>query len=287
MVVPRYLEMESRLLWMAKFNHTIYNRGRPISKHSEHGLNIVSMDNNVGRESYVFLHHIIENYDHLENVLVFCQAHEQALENQMHDLVYAKKDFQLFEDGSKAFAFIRSDCLPIEFGLGLQVEKERGIRTVMSKTRGIDGNLFQRYPDKHLKQTSSTRFFRNVLEYLFDYPIPDQKIVELRNKFGGFQYVPKGCFAVTREAIWSRSIDFYRKIIKYVSHSSNPAEGYLFERAWPFVFNVSCAVSDPFSCQLTGDHCNCTYSEECTRNILFECFHNRCKSKDPSEFGYE
>ena len=66
-VVARYNE---DIAWLTPvMDHcVIYNKGSPLDLTNEIPLQ------NVGRESHTYLHHIIENYDTLTDIVIFTQA---------------------------------------------------------------------------------------------------------------------------------------------------------------------------------------------------------------------
>ena len=57
------------------------------------------------------------------------------------------------------------------------------------------------------------------------------------NKYG--RYVKFGaCFTVHRNDIHSRSLDYYKQMIKQLENSHNPEVGHFFERSWYYIFNL-------------------------------------------------
>lgn len=70
LVVARWNE---DVAWCAEYPHTIYDKGgAPLDMT---GLNIVKLDENPRhRESHTYLHHIIHNYDNLDDFTTFCQG---------------------------------------------------------------------------------------------------------------------------------------------------------------------------------------------------------------------
>ena len=77
-VICRYLENITHLGWLEAYPHAIYDRGENLPDNSS--LNIISHHRNVGRESYIYLEHIINNYDNLANITIFSQAMMDQLE---------------------------------------------------------------------------------------------------------------------------------------------------------------------------------------------------------------
>ena len=76
-VIARHREGVSHLQWLRDYPHVIYNRGGDRA-FKEEGywlpLKHVHFERNVGRESFIYLSHIIDNYDRLANITVFSQV---------------------------------------------------------------------------------------------------------------------------------------------------------------------------------------------------------------------
>lgn len=69
------------------------------------------------------------------------------------------------------------------------------------------------------------------------------------------QFVPQGCFAVSRANILSQPIEFYIKLISSgnLNTLNNPIIGHIFERSWARIMNSECEWKIPWCC-----HTNCT-----------------------------
>ena len=80
-ILARYSEQLDHLDWLTKYTHTIYNRGKDIEVPFK--LNEVKVYTNFGKESFIYLDHIIEHYDNLAEIMVFSQA-SQDFGNQPH-----------------------------------------------------------------------------------------------------------------------------------------------------------------------------------------------------------
>jgi hypothetical protein len=80
-IVARYNE---NIDWLKSILNycVIYNKGRKLNIQNE-----IMLDN-IGRESHTYLHHIIQNYDQLEDVLVFTQANISDHCNCGNDVSY-------------------------------------------------------------------------------------------------------------------------------------------------------------------------------------------------------
>jgi hypothetical protein len=47
---------------------------------------------------------------------------------------------------------------------------------------------------------------------------------------------PNAIFAVKRERIINKPVEYYQKLIEEVNHHINPSEGHFFERSWFYIF---------------------------------------------------
>lgn len=96
LVVARYNEPINEIDWIRDYPHVLYNRGRALYDHKPWNdslpLNIVDLTQyaNCGRESYIYLSHIIHNYHQLANLNIFSTAYQEIT----HTKVYTNKNFQ-------------------------------------------------------------------------------------------------------------------------------------------------------------------------------------------------
>ena len=49
-------------------------------------------------------------------------------------------------------------------------------------------------------------------------------------------YFGGAIFAVSRSNILKNDLNFYKKMLKYVSHDIDPMEGHFIERSWYYIF---------------------------------------------------
>ena len=89
LVIARYNEDVS---WTTVIDNpdivcTIYNKGQPIN------LPYVQLPN-IGRESHTYLHHIIENYNNLADVTVFCQGDSVFHSPKFMELIHSADQFE-------------------------------------------------------------------------------------------------------------------------------------------------------------------------------------------------
>jgi hypothetical protein len=45
-----------------------------------------------------------------------------------------------------------------------------------------------------------------------------------------------GLFAVRKDVILNRTIEYYKNLLSQVNHHINPAEGHFLERSWYYIF---------------------------------------------------
>jgi hypothetical protein len=201
-VVSRFRESLESLCILKDYNHVVYNRGE-ASTLKQCGFHVKERTENVGRESYVYLSHIIDHYDHLPPAIVFLQG----------DVKELRKDLAvLFDTGqvtlppkSDGFAFLYSKC-------------------TSSRKASHIAELTKRYGP------AVKDLLLNGHEKLLDVSIANPR-------YSGFGY-----FIVTRDAILRRPKSFYLKLARLIGDRNDPFEGHFFERAWAEVFLSQCAM---------------------------------------------
>jgi len=220
--VARFQESIDHLEWLARFPHTIYNRGDYCSKNS---LHIVDCVENVGREAFLFLQHIVKNYDRLARINIFTQAVQNVR------TLYTEEDF-------------RNDVIR----LALDAKNNSNDSTILSLSN--DGFVFlvpwcasSRHP-QHMKGLQKQygeekcKIFTEGYHALLNFTVENPR-------FSG-----TSCFAVTKEAIYRNPKDYYIRLARTLGSDINPVEGHFFERAWPQVFHSTCSSSQEFHCLL-------------------------------------
>lgn len=210
-VIARFAEDISHLLWLSAFPHTIYNRGDDVHNTS---LKIVTRLENVGRESFLYLSHIVQHYHRLPETLVFSQAvqsvrhiyNDDDFRKDVEDFAIGKLSFSASNDG---FAF----CLP-----GCSSARD---------PRHID-DLFKRYQTREI--------FDSGYERLLNFSVANPR-------FSG-----TGSFFVHKSAILRNPREYYVRLARVLGRENDPVQGHFFERAWPEVFHSNCSGSPRFSC---------------------------------------
>ena len=168
-----------------KFNVIVYNK--------DEGGDLP----NVGREGHTIYTHIVNNYDNLDDHIVFLQGHPfDHSPNIINDLSYLK---HAINTGKKVdFRILSRDIYIFALNHGIFTE------TLANDTyKAIFENIEKEY-------------FPEDKEFLFG---------------AGAQFV------VSKKAILKRPIELYKNIIKVLEHNSDPQEGHAIERFHAIIFN--------------------------------------------------
>jgi len=202
-IVARYNE---NIDWLNEImdDCLIYNKGVALNIKNE------IMLPNMGRESETYLHYIIDNYDNLPDVVVFTQGkindHLFNFREKLHKYLLNLKD-EAFENGKSKARLIYSDHIP-----DINWKKDWNLR---------HGVYYLRDNYKDNKPIIYEDWFKTNINK--DYPNP-------------VRIYSNGLFAVKKELILNKPIEYYKELIKEVNHHINSAEGHFFERAWYYIF---------------------------------------------------
>jgi hypothetical protein len=182
-------------------NCIIYNKG-PASNFS----NEVQLKN-VGRESETYLNYIIQNYANLPDAVVFTQArisdHRGA-----DDVRYLIK--------------LKDEALSLSKSNGFSVHNDTGTCNNFDKKWNVrkDGYFLKdNYKDN--KPVAFDEWFKANIDPHYPNPI--------------YLY-GNAIFAVKKELILNKPVEYYKRLITEVNHHVNPAEGHFFERSWYYIF---------------------------------------------------
>ena len=103
-IISRYEEGVDQLSWLKDYPHIIYNRGPSIippgsmdknaSDASVHNLRTVDVLDNVGRESFIYLSHIVHRYHKLHDINIFSQAEQRVPPAPWYNDSCFKKDVE-------------------------------------------------------------------------------------------------------------------------------------------------------------------------------------------------
>ena len=200
-IVARYNE---NIEWLNSEmeNCIIYNKGNKLYIENEVILE------NIGRESESYLHYIITNYYNLPDVIVFTQARisDHKGSDDVNYLIYIKNQ-ALYHSKSQNF-FIHNDI-----GENIDFDKEWNLR---------NGEYFLNDNYKNNKPVTFIEWFKSNIN--INYPNP---IIVYGNAI----------FAVKKEEIINKSIEYYKNLILEVNHHINSTEGHFFERSWYYIFS--------------------------------------------------
>ena len=252
-VVARFREPIDHLSWLSKYPHTIYSRGDGDSVSAFPSLHVVERMENVGREAFIFLDHIVKHFDRLAEVNVFTQAvqnvrtlyTEEDFRGDVNRLAEATKNrtkdghTDAFSETNDGFVFLVPWC-------------ESSMHPLHMK------NLRKEFGEEKCK--IFTEGYSNLLNFTVENP-----------RFSG-----TSCFAVTRQvkatlslieydflttfncifvylhmqAVHRNPKEYYMRLARTMGKDLNPVEGHFFERAWPQVFHSRCSSERAFHCLL-------------------------------------
>ena len=200
-IVARYNENIEWLNSEMK-NCIIYNKGNKLNIENEVILE------NIGRESESYLHYIITNYNSLPDVIVFTQARisDHKGSDNVNYLLHIKNE-ALYYSKSQNFV-IHNDI-----GQNIHLDKEWNLR---------NGEYFLNDNYKNNKPITFIEWFKTNID--INYPNP---IIVYGNAI----------FAVKKEHIINKPIEYYKKLILEVNHHINSTEGHFFERSWYYIFS--------------------------------------------------
>ena len=200
-VVARYNE---NINWLNSEmeNCIIYNKGNKLNIGNEILLK------NIGRESETYLQYIITNYDNLPDVIVFTQA-IIADHKGKDDIQY------LINIKNEALNNSKSNNFYTHYDIGKCVswDKEWNLR---------NGKYFLQDNYKNNKPITFIEWFKTNIN--INYPNP---LIAYQNAI----------FAVKKEIIINKPIEYYKKLILEVNHHVNSTEGHFFERSWYYIFS--------------------------------------------------
>jgi len=163
---------------------------------------------NVGRESETYLHYIITNYDSLPDVVVFTQARisDHRGTDDINYLIRIKIEALCY---SKSQNFFEHN----DVGKCIYFDKTWNLR---------EDGYYLKDNYKNNNPITFLEWFKTNIDINYPNPI----------------YVYVGAiFAVKKENIIKRPIEYYKKLILEVNHHINSTEGHFFERSWFYILN--------------------------------------------------
>ena len=187
-------------------NCIVYNKGDKLDIKNE------IIIENVGRESETYLHYIISNYDNLPDVVVFTQARIS--------------DHQVFHKGSDDIDHLinlKNDALCNSKSQNLLHHTDVGKCIYWDKTWNLRPDGY--YLKDNYKNNNPITFlewFQTNIDVNYPNPI--------------YVYI-NAIFAVKKENIINKPVEYYKRLILEVNHHIDSTEGHFFERSWYYIFN--------------------------------------------------
>ncbi len=193
-----------------KENYIIYNKsGNNIDHITDNYISI----NNVGYNIYSYLKFIIDNYENLPNVIVFCK-----------DNIFTRHiSIELFQKliNRKSFTCLEDDSFSGDFPINLKISDNGFVE--------INNSWYKfNFPRKYFAE------YNQFYSYIFnDCNIPDF-----------IRFSPGANFIVPKENILLRSKNFYKNLIKFINYSKLSCESHFLERSLNTIFNSNVQSSD-------------------------------------------
>ena len=184
-------------------NVKLYNKGP-----SDIGIKLP----NVGREGHTYLTHIIENYDTLPEYCIFLQA---------DPFDHLKK--------------LKPEDMPHLINDWLSYVKWAGITppATLQFTKNYNASYDARVPYYKGNQFPATMCLGDWINEFIDDGIGGVPV----------KVHPCGMFAVSRDLIRTRPIEYYKRILNEVSVHNAPEAGHYLERSWHYIFNAHKHIS--------------------------------------------
>ena len=208
-IVSRYNE---NIDWLSPEmnNCIIYNKGISL------GISNEIMLQNVGRESETYLNYIITNYHKLADVVIFTQAN--ISDHIKHNNCYVFTNYINYLLNFKNEAFANDKSYPT---LTHHTHHTNDSSPFSKNWNLINGQYYLEDNYKNNQRLPFSEWFmRNIQP---NYPEP-------------LHIYHFGIFAVKKELILKKSLEYYKQLILEVNHHIDPAEGHFFERSWYYIF---------------------------------------------------
>ena len=171
------------------------------NKGNKLGLSNEIILDNVGREAETYLHYIIDNYDNLPDIVIFTQGNisDHRGSNDANILINMANEATIH---NKSICF-RDNC--------------------PENWNSIDENNYYLHNNyKNNERISFGEWFKKHINPIYPSPL---------------LLYWNAIFAVKKELILNKPIEYYKNLILEVNHHINPTEGHFFERSWFYIFS--------------------------------------------------
>ena len=216
-IITRFREKEQEFTWVKLLdNFVIFNKGNREDLSPELQKNTIDKKN-VGKDLEVILSYIINNYDNLEETIVFTQAN--------------MKPHYFYND--ETFVSLIGDVSENGFS-----EKFMAQYKTSEELTG-----FYMLPKESLNHPTFNVEEWPIGEKLANYH-PSYNLEIWWKKTTGEKYIQNkrvfwGCiFGIKKELILRRSKSFYDNLRKPLLDHYNPVETHFLERSWPNIFKI-------------------------------------------------
>ena len=192
-----------------KENYIVYNKSNKKLSNKINHLNL----KNVGYNIYPYLKFIIDNYNDLPNTIVFCK-----------DNIFSRHiEFNQFKEYLKrdTFTCLEEKITKYRFPINLKIS-EAGFTEINSSWYKYN------YPRIFFKD------YNTFYKYIFEE-------VEIPHFL---RFAPGANYIVPKNNILSRSRNFYKNLLKFISHSQFSCESHYLERSLYIIWNSSIKTSE-------------------------------------------
>lgn len=211
-IISRYNE---DLLWMLEdpfnqFQYIVYNKGDNDNFEKTYVKQIINI-NNVGRNDHTYLYHLVNNYDNLNDIIVFLP-------------------------GSINMSYKKEKAVKL-----LNKIKYNNYKTAIFIARFLSKGVLNEFYNFTLDKWSASdvqNYIKNNETELYPSnikPFGKWFLFNLGNITVNF-YQYHGIFSVDKKDIIKHKKIRYEKLLNQLMVSSNPEVGHYIERSWPAIF---------------------------------------------------
>lgn len=220
------------------FDIYVYNKGATCKLPQKKNLILQELEN-IGRESHTYLTHIINNFNNLHDINIFCQG----------DSITHNKDFLKLL--TKYYLFEPIQPLSSYYVKTSEYDSTPPIE-LLYKTKYLEIDKIPTYLDYN------NYFFKTVYPIYYTNISLDIIINKIQEKYNLIDYIINelglknidknylipvsyaGIFSVNNKLILNNDINFYKKILNYLLYDKQidgVDNGFIIERLWMSVFN--------------------------------------------------